>query len=68
MAPGSFFCPGLAPRRAAADAGARLAEWQQVIADCDLDKHMTIVGYLKSGHGMGTTRSDRRRHQAEEIR
>jgi hypothetical protein len=28
-------------------------EWQQVIADCGLAKHMTIAGYLKSEHGMG---------------
>ena len=27
--------------------------WQQVIADCGMDKHMAIVGYLKSEHGMG---------------
>jgi hypothetical protein len=33
--------------------GPSIAEWQQVIADCGLDKRMAIVGYLKSGHGMG---------------
>jgi Domain of unknown function (DUF4287) len=33
--------------------GRSIAEWQQVIADCGLDKHMAIVGYLKSEHGMG---------------
>jgi hypothetical protein len=33
--------------------GRSIAEWQQVIAGCGLDKHMTIVGYLKSEHGMG---------------
>ena len=29
------------------------ADWQQVIADCGLDRHMAIVGYLKSEHGTG---------------
>jgi Domain of unknown function (DUF4287) len=29
------------------------AQWQQIIAGCGLDKHMAIVGYLKSEHGMG---------------
>jgi hypothetical protein len=33
--------------------GRSIAEWQQVIADCGLDKHMTIVSYLKTEHGMG---------------
>jgi Domain of unknown function (DUF4287) len=33
--------------------GRSIAEWQQIIADCGLDKHMAIVGYLKSEHGMG---------------
>src|SRR6202000_1192876 len=33
--------------------GRSIAEWQQVIATCGLDKHMAIVGYLKSEHGMG---------------
>jgi len=33
--------------------GRSIAEWQQVIASCGLDEHMAIVGYLKSGHGMG---------------
>jgi Domain of unknown function (DUF4287) len=33
--------------------GRSIAEWQQVIASCGLDKHMTVVGYLKSEHGMG---------------
>ena len=32
---------------------ASIAEWQQIIAGCGLDKHMAIVGYLKSEHGMG---------------
>jgi hypothetical protein len=31
----------------------RAAEWRQIIAGCGLDKHMAIVGYLKSEHGMG---------------
>ena len=30
-----------------------IAEWQQIIAGSGLDKHMAIVGYLKSEHGMG---------------
>ena len=33
--------------------GRSIAEWQQVIAGCGLEKHMAIVGYLKSEHGMG---------------
>jgi hypothetical protein len=33
--------------------GRSIAEWQQIIASCGLEKHMAIVGYLKSGHGMG---------------
>jgi hypothetical protein len=33
--------------------GRSIAEWQQVIARCGHDKHMDIVGYLKSEHGMG---------------
>ena len=30
-----------------------VAQWQRIIADCGLDKHMAIVGYLKSEHQMG---------------
>jgi hypothetical protein len=33
--------------------GRSIAEWQQVIASCGLDKQMAIVGYLKSEYGMG---------------
>jgi hypothetical protein len=33
--------------------GRSIAEWQQIITDCGLEKHMAIVGYLKSEHGMG---------------
>jgi hypothetical protein len=33
--------------------GRSIGEWQQIIAGCGLDKHMAIVGYLKSEHGMG---------------
>jgi len=33
--------------------GRSIAEWQQVIADCGLQKHMEIVAHLKSVHGMG---------------
>jgi hypothetical protein len=32
--------------------GRSIAEWQQIIAGCGLDKHMAIVGHLKSEHGM----------------
>ena len=33
--------------------GRSIAEWQKIIAGCGLDKHMAIVGYLKSEYGMG---------------
>jgi hypothetical protein len=33
--------------------GRSIAEWQQVIAQCGLEKHMAIVEYLKSEYGMG---------------
>ena len=33
--------------------GRSITEWQQIIAGCGLEKHMDIVGYLKSDHGMG---------------
>ena len=33
--------------------GRSIGEWQQIIAGCGLQKHMAIVGYLKSEHGMG---------------
>jgi hypothetical protein len=33
--------------------GRSIAEWQQVIADCGLEKHMEIVGYLKAEYGLG---------------
>src|SRR5689334_25436460 len=33
--------------------GRSIAEWQEIIAGCGLDKHMEIVGHLKSEHGMG---------------
>ena len=33
--------------------GRSIAEWQQIITGCGLDRHMAIVGYLKSEHGMG---------------
>jgi hypothetical protein len=28
-------------------------EWQKIIVNCGLDKHMAIVGHLKSEYGMG---------------
>jgi len=33
--------------------GRSIAEWQRFIADCGLEKHMAIVGYLKSEYRMG---------------
>jgi Domain of unknown function (DUF4287) len=33
--------------------GRSIAEWQQVIADCGYERHMEIVNYLKTEHGMG---------------
>ncbi len=33
--------------------GRSIADWRQIIADRGLDKHMQIVAYLKSEHGMG---------------
>ncbi|MGD0312844.1 MAG: DUF4287 domain-containing protein [Acidimicrobiales bacterium] len=33
--------------------GRSIAEWQKVIADCGPEKHMAIVGRLKSEYEMG---------------
>ena len=33
--------------------GRSIADWQGVITTCGVDKHMEIVSYLKSEHGMG---------------
>jgi Domain of unknown function (DUF4287) len=33
--------------------GRSIAEWQTIIVNCGLKKHMAIVGYLKTEHGMG---------------
>jgi hypothetical protein len=33
--------------------GRSIADWQQVITSCGLDKHLAIVNHLKSEHGMG---------------
>ena len=33
--------------------GRSIAEWQTIIAACGLEKHMAIVGYLKSEYDMG---------------
>jgi hypothetical protein len=41
--------------------GRPIAEWQQIIAGCGLEKHMAIVGYLKSEHGMGARARQRAR-------
>lgn len=33
--------------------GRSIGEWQQIIANCGLEKHMELVGFLKSEHAMG---------------
>jgi hypothetical protein len=33
--------------------GRPITEWQVIILNCGLDKHMAIVDYLKSDYGMG---------------
>jgi hypothetical protein len=33
--------------------GRSIAEWQKIITDCGLHKHMAIVGHLKSEYEMG---------------
>ena len=33
--------------------GRSISDWQQIISDCGLNKHMEVVGFLKSTHGMG---------------
>lgn len=33
--------------------GRSIAEWQKIITDYGPDKHMAIVGHLKSKYGMG---------------
>lgn len=33
--------------------GRSIAEWQKIIADSDLEKHMAIVGHLKAEYEMG---------------
>jgi hypothetical protein len=33
--------------------GRPISEWQKIIVKCGLDKHMAIVGHLKSEYGMG---------------
>ena len=33
--------------------GRSIGDWQRVIAGSGLEKHMEIVGYLKTEHGMG---------------
>ena len=38
--------------------GRSIAEWQKIVAACGLDKHMAIVGYLKSEYGMGHGRAN----------
>jgi hypothetical protein len=48
--------------------GRSIAEWRQIIADCGPDKHMAIVGYLKSEHGMGHARQRARRLGARRQR
>jgi hypothetical protein len=33
--------------------GRSIAEWQEIIAKCGIEKHMQIVNYLKSEYNMG---------------
>jgi Domain of unknown function (DUF4287) len=33
--------------------GRSIADWQAIIAECGVQKHMEIVGYLKTDYGMG---------------
>jgi hypothetical protein len=33
--------------------GRSIGEWQKIIAGCGLEKHVAIVGYLKSEYKMG---------------
>lgn len=33
--------------------GRSIAEWQKIINDCGIEKHMQIVNYLKSEYSMG---------------
>ena len=33
--------------------GRSIAAWQRIIAECGLQKHMEIVGFLKTEQGMG---------------
>jgi hypothetical protein len=33
--------------------GRSIAQWQKIISDSGLDKHMVIVGRLKTDYGMG---------------
>jgi len=33
--------------------GHPISEWQKIIATCGFEKHMAIVGYLKSEYAMG---------------
>lgn len=33
--------------------GRSIADWQKIIGECGFEKHMEIVGHLRSEHGMG---------------
>ena len=33
--------------------GRSIADWQSIISECGVSKHMEIVGYLKSEYSMG---------------
>jgi hypothetical protein len=33
--------------------GRPISEWQRIIDDCGLEKHMAIVNFLKAKYGMG---------------
>lgn len=38
--------------------GRSIAEWQKIISECSLSKHMEIVSYLKSEYQMGHGRAN----------
>jgi hypothetical protein len=46
--PASYYFPSIENKY-----GRSIAEWQKIVADRGLDKHMAIVGYLKSEYQMG---------------
>ena len=44
----SFYFPSIEKKY-----GKSIAEWQEVIANCGVTKHMEIVKFLKEQHGLG---------------